>query len=103
MINDHKTILKQLHNLGMTRGLSLPGVSGNHHKQRIKVLSDLEGQNFDKAYISKMLYDHQRSYSSFKKAATSAQDGEIRSFALKNEPVLKMHLEEAKRIENLLN
>lgn len=103
MINDHKTILKQLHNLGMTRSLSLPGASSNQHKQRIRVLSDLEGQNFDKAYIRKMVYNHQKNYTSFKKAAISAQDGEIRSFALKNEPVLKMHLEEAKRIEKLLN
>jgi putative membrane protein len=103
MINDHKTILKQLHNLGMTRGLSLPKVSSNQHRQKIKVLSDLEGPNFDKAYISKMVYDHQKSYTSFRKAATSAKDGEIRSFALKNEPVLKMHLEEAKRIEKYLN
>jgi hypothetical protein len=41
MINDHKTILKQLHNLGMTRSLSLPGASSNQHKQRIRVLSEL--------------------------------------------------------------
>lgn len=102
ILNDHATALQQLENLAIMSGIKLPKVNSGQSLQ-IKRWTSLKGKAFDQVYMENLVEFHEEMYQAFKLAALSARDGEIRSFAVKNEPVLKKHFEEAKRLKSELN
>jgi putative membrane protein len=103
ILNDHKTALQQLKNLAIMRGIKLPEVVSGQSLQQIKKWTSIKGEAFDRAYMEDLVGFHEEVYLAFKLAALNATDGEISSFAVKNEPVLKKQLEEAKRLKKELN
>lgn len=59
---------------------------------------------FDKSYASHIgVSAHEQAVKLFEDASEDAEDAELRKFAVDTLPVLRKHLEEAKRIDGRLN
>lgn len=58
----------------------------------------LSGAEFDRAFMSQMIADHNRAVGLFSKASQELEDVEIKAFALETLPKLREHLRDAERI-----
>ncbi|MGZ3871504.1 MAG: DUF4142 domain-containing protein [Mucilaginibacter sp.] len=100
MVKDHSAANKELIALAKSKQIALPDSLDAPSK---KLKADLEaksGQEFDKAYASAMVEDHEEDISDFVRATKVAKYPEIAAFAQKTLPVLKMHLAEAQKIKS---
>ena len=60
-----------------------------------------EGKNFDKAYVDAMIDGHKKTLDLMDKEAKDGKDADLKAFAEKTAPTVKMHLEAIKRIHDL--
>jgi putative membrane protein len=60
-------------------------------------LGKQSGTEFDRAYMKHMLDDHQKDVSDFEKAAKSAKDADVKTFAARTLPTLQAHLQLAQK------
>ncbi|HET6722496.1 MAG TPA: DUF4142 domain-containing protein [Chitinophagaceae bacterium] len=96
---DHSAANDQVKNLAGQRNVSLPA-SPSEDKQ--KMYSDMEkmtGKAFDKEYISMMVKSHNDGINLFEDTRANASDIDVKNFADKTLPTLKMHLDSAKAIQ----
>ena len=96
---DHTAANDQVKNLSGQRNVSLPS-SPSEDKQ--KMYSDMEkmtGKSFDKEYISMMVKSHNDGITLFEDTRANASDIDVKNFADKTLPTLKMHLDSAKAIQ----
>jgi putative membrane protein len=96
MVTDHSKANEELRQLALTKGLGLPTEMAGDHKAAFDHLASLTGAEFDKAYMTHMVEDHEKDVSEFDKASTSATDSDVKTWAGKTLPTLKEHLEQAK-------
>ncbi len=102
MIADHTKAGDELKSLASQKSVTLPdSVMEKQHKE----LDDLRGtsaKNFDKAYIKMMDKDHKETIDKFEKASQKADDADVKSFATKTLPTLKMHKDSVDAIQKAL-
>ena len=96
MVTDHTTANAELAQLAITKGLALPTELAGEHKDALDHLSSLSGAEFDKAYMTHMVEDHEKDVAEFDKASTSATDSDVKGWAGKTLPTLQAHLAQAK-------
>jgi putative membrane protein len=96
MVTDHSKANAELAQLATAKGLALPTEVAGEHQAAMQHLQSLSGAEFDKAYMTHMVEDHEKDVAEFDKASTSASDAEIKAFAGKTLPVLREHLALAK-------
>lgn len=94
MVKDHTDGDNQLEALAMQKGLKVPA-----DKNKERQLSNLSGEQFDRAYARRMVADHQKDVAEFQKAAQSANDSDVKALAQKLLPTLQMHLEQARMLQ----
>jgi putative membrane protein len=68
------------------------------HRKHIDMLKAKTGKEFDKAYMGMMVTDHNEDVNKFQVASNNAADADVKGFATKTLPVLRMHLDSAKAI-----
>jgi putative membrane protein len=59
-------------------------------------LSKLSGADFDKAYMTDMLKDHEKDVAMFEKEANSGKDADVKAWATSTLPTLRDHLQLAR-------
>lgn len=96
MVTDHSRANEELSQLATAKGVALPAELGGEHKEAFDHLSSLSGAEFDKAYMTHMVEDHEKDVAEFDKASTSATDADVKAWAGKTLPTLKEHLQQAK-------
>jgi putative membrane protein len=96
MVTDHSKANEELSQLATAKGVALPAELGGEHKAAFEHLSGLSGAEFDKAYMTHMVEDHEKDVAEFDKASTSATDADVKAWAGKTLPTLKEHLQQAK-------
>lgn len=96
MVTDHSKANAELAQLATAKGLALPTEVAGEHQDAMKHLQSMSGAEFDKAYMTHMVEDHEKDVAEFDKASTSASDADIKAFAGKTLPVLREHLQLAK-------
>jgi putative membrane protein len=62
-------------------------------------LEGLSGAEFDRSFVKVMVDDHKKAVSSFESASKYLADSELKAFASKTLPTLRMHLEHAQRLD----
>lgn len=92
MVTDHSKANEELSQMATAKGLALPTELDPPHQAGMDHLSALTGAEFDKAYMQHMVDDHQTAVADFEKAATSATDSDLRSWATATLPALQEHL-----------
>ncbi|HEX7832309.1 MAG TPA: DUF4142 domain-containing protein [Thermoanaerobaculia bacterium] len=102
MVTDHGNANAELAHLATAKGLALPTELAGDHKHALEHLNSLSGAEFDKAYMTHMVEDHDKDVAEFDKASTSAQDGDVKTWAGKTLPTLKEHQTLAKDIARRL-
>jgi putative membrane protein len=98
MVSDHGKANKELEAIAAKNGFKLPSELDATHRSKVEQISKLSGDEFDKAYVSEMVKDHEKVAAEFEKAGKTAQNPELKSFAATTLPVIKTHLKEIKAI-----
>ncbi len=98
MVNDHEKANQELQAIAAKNGFKLPADLDATNKKKVESLSKLSGAEFDQAYVGEMVKDHQKVAAEFEKAAKTAQNPELKSFAANTLPVIKAHLKQIKAI-----
>lgn len=99
MVRDHGQLLTEVRELASTKGLALPYSIDNADDAAQQNFSSLSGNQFDSAYMSLMVKDHNRDVAQFDYASNHAADPQVQHFAASVLPVLQSHLSEAEQIE----
>lgn len=102
MVSDHSKANTELSNIAAAKSFQLPGTLEQQHQKHVDHLTKLEGAEFDKAYMKMMTSDHEKDIKAFEKAAASSSDNTLKDFATRTLPVLRMHLDSAKAIQQSL-
>jgi putative membrane protein len=92
MVNDHTKAGDELAALAKTKNISLPLTPDADHKKAADDLAAKSGKAFDKAYINAMLDGHKKAVKLFEDASQNCKDPDLKAFATKTLPTLKMHL-----------
>ena len=95
MVRDHGKANEELKSIAASKNITIPSAMGNDHKKMVDALMAESGVEFDKKYMSMMVDDHKDDIDKFEDASENAQDPEVKAFAIKTLPVLKMHLDSA--------
>lgn len=92
LVSSHNDANQQLSKLAANKGIEIPNQPTTADRNRIQDIEKSQGDRFDKEFQQQMIKDHRRSISLYQKAAKSASDPDIRSWAQKMVPVLEQHL-----------
>jgi putative membrane protein len=99
MVNDHGKANAELIRLAKSKKMALPTAPLPRHQQHADHLKSLKGTGFDKAYMDMMVNDHQQTIADFQRASQSETDPELKAFAQKTLPVLRKHLDLARKTQ----
>lgn len=93
MVSDHTKANAELMALAAKKNITLPTTLSNDHKDVLKDVTEEKGVKMDQEYMKVMLKDHEEDVKEFTDASIKASDPDIKAFAAKQVPVLKMHLD----------
>jgi putative membrane protein len=103
MIDDHSKAGDELKKLAAQKKVTLPPDVMPKHNELMDKLSKLSGADFDKEYVKAMVEAHEKDVAAFENASKTAADADVKAFATKTLPTLKMHLEMIKDIAEKMN
>lgn len=98
MVNDHSKSNQELMSLASGRGITLPASLPADKQKHMEAMRNMKGKSFDSHYMSMMLTDHKKTVSDFEKQASAGADADLKAWAAKTLPTLKMHLDSAQAI-----
>jgi len=96
---DHTAVNDQVKNLAGQRNVTLPASPSDDKQKMYTDMEKMTGKAFDKEYISMMVKSHNDGISLFEDTKSNASDVDVKNFADKTLPALKMHLDSAKAIQ----
>jgi len=95
MVKDHSQAGDELMQITSKLGITIPTEDDATFKQMHDRLSNLKGADFDKAYMSEMLEDHQKDLSEIQTYANSGNSPELKQWATKTATMVRDHLQMA--------
>jgi putative membrane protein len=101
--DDHTKTLNELKALAQRKAITIPVEEKEEAKNKYQKLADEENKNFDEKWLDTMEDKHEESIRKFEKRFENSEDAEIKAFANKTLPHLKMHLEKIKSIEEAID
>jgi putative membrane protein len=101
-VQDHTNANNELKGLASQKNVMLPDSMMAKHRDHINMLKKKTGKDFDKAYMSMMVTDHNEDVNKFKSTSNKAADADLKGFTSKTLPVLQKHLDSAKAINSSL-
>jgi putative membrane protein len=84
--------LKAMVNSGKIKDTSIPTALDSEHQQRLDRLQKLSGKQFDEAYKSDELQNHQNMVSLLEQYSRNGNNADLRQWASKTLPEMKEHL-----------
>jgi putative membrane protein len=96
---DHAAAGSELQSLASRKNWQAPQSSDALHAQALEALDRTQSSEFDRAYVDAMVAAHQKALASFRTAASSATDPDLRAWSAKQIPALEQHLEHAQRLK----
>jgi putative membrane protein len=102
MVQDHSKASKELERLVSKKGIALSKTVDEEQRTDAVKFSKISGPNFDLAYMREMVDDHKKTLEEFQHQADSAQDPDVRSFAVNSLPNLQDHLRQAQEVMSSL-
>ena len=96
---DHSAANDQVKNLAGQRNVSLPASPSEDKQKMYTDMEKMTGKAFDREYISMMVKSHNDGINLFEDTRSNASDIDVKNFADKTLPTLKMHLDSAKAIQ----
>jgi putative membrane protein len=103
MVTDHNRLEQQLSSTVSRNGIELNAQLNSDHQAKVSRLQSLSGAEFDKAYMSMMIQDHQTDAAKFDQQSLSADSPQIRALATNALPILQQHLTLAQQVGAQVN
>ncbi len=100
MVDDHSKANDQLKQIASSKGVSVPDDLNAKHKATEARLKKLSGSQFDHAYMSDMVKDHQEDVADFNRESKMGKDPDVKGFASQTLPTLKDHLKHAQSVSS---
>jgi putative membrane protein len=90
---DHTKVLNELKTLAQTKAITVPVEEKDEAKRKLENLTEEDAEDFDKKWLEQMEDAHEKSIDKFEKRADKGEDADIKAFAGKTLPHLRMHKE----------
>ncbi len=98
MVDDHTKMGDQMKLLAQQIGVKVPDGPSKKDKAIIAKLQELNGDEFDKAYMKDMVKDHKTDLNDFKIEATSGSNPVVMNAATQGSQIISQHLQMAEQI-----
>jgi putative membrane protein len=98
MVSDHTSMWDQWSSLAKKNGLPVSSSLDAAHQQTVSQLGALSGADFDRAYLSAMVQNHQDAATTFQQLGPSAHSAEVRQLAATELPAIQQHLSLAQQV-----
>jgi putative membrane protein len=99
MVEDHTRANKEFMALLKQKAMAPPDKGLSRKDQELyDRLSKMRGDEFDRAYMQHMVKDHEEDVALFQSMAAVGRDADLKAFAVKTLPVLKEHLQMARKV-----
>jgi putative membrane protein len=102
MVKDHSKANDELMTLAKSKNITLPAVVSDAEQKHFDDLNKKAGSDFDGAYVKMMVDDHKTDVKAFEDATTKLKDPDLKAFAIKTLPTLKMHLNMIVKIDSTM-
>jgi putative membrane protein len=102
MVTDHTKAGDELAALAKTKNITLPSAPNADSQKAADDLSKKSGKDFDKAYVNAMVDGHKNAVKLFTDASNNCKDADLKAFATKTLPTLKMHLDSINAIHDAM-
>ena len=102
MIEDHQKAQQEVQQLASKGGLTLISLPDTSHRQIQTQLEKLSGKEFDRAYITTMLREHEKEKKALEQHPLVEKNQDVRQWAAGAVPVVEEHLTKAKTIASSL-
>lgn len=100
MIDDHSKGLEEVRKVAAARNVTLPNELDAKHKAMDQRLDKLSGERFDQAYMEHAgVAAHKEAHQLVTRAASSAQDSEVKALAGRLMPTIHQHLNNAEQLQ----
>ena len=100
MVEDHGKMLSEQQAMAQSKGVQMPEEPSRAQQRAMKRLQDQKGERFDRAYMSQMVQDHEKTLKLVRDAAKNAKDPQLKAMAQKAAPDIEQHLQMAKQISD---
>lgn len=102
IVRDHTKAMEDLKALANSKNINLPTVMEDDHRDKMRDIQEKRGLDFDREYMSEMINAHENDIDKFTKHAEEGNDSDLKAFAANTLPVLLMHQDSAKRINDAI-
>lgn len=102
MVRDHSKANEELKTLAAMKNVTLPSTVGEATQKHITDMREKSAKDFDKDYIDMMVNDHKDDISKFENIADKGKDAELRAWASTTLMTLRMHLDSANYVQNMM-
>jgi putative membrane protein len=92
MVNDHNSMLQQWRALVSKSGFPFQPGLRDEQEEEVERLEKVSGTEFDRAYMTSMIQDHQNAVAKFQGKGQSANSAQVRELVNTGLPVLQQHL-----------
>jgi len=103
MVKDHQKAQKDLEHAVKSASLTMPHREKGEHDKEHSKFEKLKGADFDSAYMTCMVEDHEKAAALYEKATKEVKNAELRKYAASTLPVVREHLKMAKEISGRLS
>jgi len=98
MVGDHSQANEKLKPLAYEKSIEMPKQLNNDDQQVLDRLEKLKGADFDKAYMTQTVADHEKDIAAFENEISAGSEPDVKAFA-EILPKLTHHLEMSREIE----
>jgi putative membrane protein len=98
MVAEHTTAQSELKTLADKWKIETPTTPDSAHIAMMKKMEPLQGYSFDTAYMKSQVKDHIAAMELFQREATNGENRQLRDYANKYLPHIKMHKQKADSI-----
>ena len=99
-VEDHTQAQQQLQPIAQKMGVSTSDQLRPVHQAMLTELSQMEGKEFDRAYLYGQVAGHTKASLKLRDAQTELQDPQLRQYAATISPKIRQHLQHAQKLAN---
>jgi putative membrane protein len=100
MVTEHTAAQTQLIDLASSLSIAIPDTLSAEHQEQYDVLENLEGEEFDRAYLALQVVAHQEAQLIFESEVDTGTNEQLQEYAYNTLQNIVMHLERAENLQN---
>ena len=103
MLTDHTKTTSELKTIAASKNITLPTSPLPMHQRMIQKVHNADAKEFDESYMEAQVMAHKQAVALYETASNNVTDPELKAFAAKTLPALRMHLEMAQKTKDLVD